>query len=185
MIHPALRDPDVTLATAADLPAIVELVNTAYRGTGAEAGWTTEAHYIDGQRTSLADLEAELAGANRPQILLLRQEGELLACVMLEMVARADGGLSGYIGMLTVRPGLQNGGVGRRMLAAAEAEARGRGADRARMGVVHIRDTLIAWYQRRGYALTGEETPFPYDDPRFGLPKVAGLRFVVLERGLV
>ncbi len=181
---PPLPDPDVTLATEADLPTVVALVNGAYRGTGAQAGWTTEAHYIDGQRTSLADLEAELAAPNRPQILTLRQGGEMLACAMLELVPRADGALSGHIGMLTVRPGLQNGGVGRRMLTAAEAQARRRGADRARMGVVNIRDTLIAWYERRGYRLTGEESPFPYDDPRFGLPKVAGLKFVVMERRL-
>ena len=47
------------------------------------------------------------------------------------------------------------------------------------MTVVHIRDTLIAWYQRRGYVLTGETLPFPYGDP----PR-DDLSFVVLEKAL-
>ena len=181
--------PDTRICTAAeaDLPAIVALVNSAYRGDSSRVGWTTEADYIDGQRTSLADLARELAAPGAPQMLILR-EGEatdLLACVMLEMVAARDGGQSGYIGMLTVAPHLQDKGVGRRMLEAAENEARRRGADRARMSVVSIRGSLIAWYERRGYVQTGERTPFPYDDQRFGLPQVAGLEFVILEKPLI
>jgi hypothetical protein len=48
--------------------------------------------------------------------------------------------------------------------------------------VVHLRDTLIAWYQRRGYLLTGETEPFPYHDQRFGWPLRDDLHFVVLEK---
>ena len=66
-----------------------------------------------------------------------------------------------YLGLLTVRPDLQNRQLGRTLLAAAEDFARERGAKQMRMTVVHVRDTLIAWYQRRGYALTGETEPFP------------------------
>ena len=47
------------------------------------------------------------------------------------------------------------------------------------MKVVSIRDTLIAWYQRRGYELTGETLPFPYGDP----PRT-DLSFVVLEKAV-
>ena len=50
------------------------------------------------------------------------------------------------------------------------------------MTVVNVRDTLIAWYQRRGYALTGETKPFPYDDKRFGTPLRDDLYFVMLEK---
>lgn len=42
---------------------------------------------------------------------------------------------------------------------------------RIRMTVVHVRDTLIAWYARRGYRPTGDTEPFPYADERFGRPK--------------
>ena len=52
------------------------------------------------------------------------------------------------------------------------------------MTVVNVRDTLIAWYRRRGYILTGEAEPFPYDDARFGVPKRDDLSFVVLRKRL-
>ena len=52
------------------------------------------------------------------------------------------------------------------------------------MTVVHIRDTLIAWYERRGYALTGETRPFPHGDDRFGKPLRDDLSFVVMEKVL-
>jgi ribosomal protein S18 acetylase RimI-like enzyme len=173
----------VTPAAEADLPAVVALVNSAYRGEGAQAGWTTEAAYIDGQRTSLEDLKAELAGEPRPILLVMRPkaQSDIIACAMVE--PHIEQGYA-YLGMITVRPGLQAGGVGRAMLAAAESCARSLGAARAQMTVVHIRDTLIAWYERRGYRLTGERKPFPYDDARFGAPKVAGLEFVVLDKAL-
>jgi ribosomal protein S18 acetylase RimI-like enzyme len=173
----------ITPCDPAELPAVVDLVNSAYRGDGAEVGWTTEADYIDGQRTSLADLTEELAGDPAPTLLVMRPEagGEILACAMVE--PHLDQGYA-YLGMITVKPGLQAGGVGRAMLQAAEGHAAALGATRAQMTVVHIRDSLIAWYQRRGYRLTGERKPFPYDDARFGVPKVEGLAFVVLEKPL-
>jgi hypothetical protein len=40
-----------------------------------------------------------------------------------------------------------------------------------RMTVIDIRDELIAFYERRGYARTGIKKPFPYGDARFGFPR--------------
>ena len=51
-----------------------------------------------------------------------------------------------------------------------------------RLTVVNVRATLIAWYERRGYRLTGESQPFPYEDQRFGAPRRDDLEFVVLEK---
>ena len=174
----------ITPCIEADLPAVVDLVNSAYRGgEGAQAGWTSEADYIDGQRTSLEDLTRELAGQPKPTLLLLRETpgGEMLACAMVEPHIEAG---YGYIGMVTVKPGLQAGGIGRAMLEAAEDHVRKLGAIRARMTVVSIRDSLIGWYERRGYRLTGERKPFPYDDARFGVPRRPDLEFAVLEKTL-
>ena len=70
------------------------------------------------------------------------------------------------------------------ILAAAEDHALALGARRAEMTVVSIRDTLIAWYERRGWRLTGEVRPFPYNDPRFGVPRRPDLAFVVLDKPL-
>ena len=86
------------------------------------------------------------------------------------------------MGLLTVRPELQNQQLGRKLLAAAETYASDRGAKRMRIGVLHVRDTLIAWYERRGYRKTGESEPWPSDDPRVGTPLVENLRFLMLEK---
>ena len=168
-----------------DLPEIVALVNSAYRGDSSKAGWAYESDYIDGQRTSLHHLQEDLRSDPTPTLLVLRQEagGEILACAMVERI-EGDGGTAGYIGMVTVKPTLQTGGVGRTILAAAEDAARAFGATRAEMTVISRRDTLIDWYVRRGYRLTGERRPFPYGDDRWGIPLVDDLEFVVLEKPL-
>jgi GNAT superfamily N-acetyltransferase len=166
---------------AAELPDIVRLVNAAYRGDGAKAGWTHEADYLAGQRIDLAMLNEDL-GTPGARILGWRaaEGGDFLGCVWLEP---ADGDVW-YLGMLTVRPDLQDRGLGRRILEAAERHAADLGARRVRMTVVGVRDTLIAWYGRRGYAATGERQPFPYNDARFGQPLRDDLDFVVLEKPL-
>jgi ribosomal protein S18 acetylase RimI-like enzyme len=74
--------------------------------------------------------------------------------------------------------------LGRTLLAAAEDFAKQRGARRIQMTVVNVRDILIAWYQRRGYTLSGESRPFPYGDDRFGKPTRDDLHFVVLQKDL-
>ena len=169
-------------ATTADLPAIVALMNAAFRGVGPNAGWNSEAAYIDGDRTNEVHLREELAA--RPEsVLLVAQEStvqRMVGCVSLDPVSPD----TCYLGSLTIDPTLQNSGLGRILLAAAEEFARGRQAHRMRMKVVNVRDTLIAWYQRRGYHLTGETSPFPYGDTRFGTPRRADLCFVVLEKAL-
>ena len=52
------------------------------------------------------------------------------------------------------------------------------------MTVLAQRLDLIAWYERRGYRPTGENQPFPYGDPRFGIPKRPDLSFMVLAKPL-
>ena len=47
---------DITPALASDVDGIVPLVNSAYRGEAAQAGWTHEAGLLDGQRTDAASL---------------------------------------------------------------------------------------------------------------------------------
>ena len=169
-------------ADPSELSAVAALVNSAYRGESSRQGWTTEADYLGGQRTDAQTLASDLAANPQAMVMTLREAagGPLLGCVWLEP---ADGG-AWYLGMLTVRPDMQDRQLGRTMLAAAEDHARGQGAQRVRMTVIQIRDTLIAWYERRGYARTGETRPFPYADLRFGQPARDDLEFIVLEKAL-
>ncbi|WP_438851088.1 GNAT family N-acetyltransferase [Brevundimonas nasdae] len=162
-------------ATADDVAALRPLIERAYRGDSAKAGWTHEADFLSGERTSIEELSAVIADPERV-ILMAYRDGTLIGCVQ---VARSADDL-GYLGMLTVDPALQAGGVGRQLLAAAEAEAIRRfNARRMEMTVIQRRAELIAWYERRGYVRTGEQRPFPLDPPR---PELA---FVVLEKALL
>ena len=166
-------------ATTADIPALIALVTSAYRGEASRAGWTTEADLLDGARIDAAGLQAEL-GRPRSTILLAEREGRLLACAHV-----ADDNGTGYFGMFSVAPGQQGGGIGKQVMAAAEAHAaRAWGLSKMQMAVIDVRDELIAFYERRGYRRTGIKKPFPYGDARFGIPKRDDLRFELLEKPL-
>ena len=165
--------------TEADLDAIVALVTAAYRGDASRVGWTTEADLLDGERIDREVLRTDMQ-LPRSQVLLAEGDDGLLACAH---VAEIEG--DGYFGMFAVRPELQGAGLGKAVLAEAERIARDAWAlPRMRMTVIDLREELIAWYERRGYRRTGIKKPFPYGDPRFGIPKRDDLRFEVLEKPL-
>ncbi|OEJ97368.1 GNAT family N-acetyltransferase [Streptomyces thermolilacinus] len=166
-------------AVEADVPALVALVESAYRGDASRAGWTTEADILDGRRTD-PDGVREVITTPGSRLVAVERDGELVACCQLER--RGD---AAYFGMFAVRPGLQGGGLGRRVLAEAERMAREEwGAREMHMTVISVRDELIAWYERRGYRRTGRMTPFPYGDERFGVPRRDDLRFELLVKEL-
>ena len=173
---------DYRFASPADAAAIVALVESAYRGLDSLGGWTTEAHLIGGQRTDQQMITSLLAD-DGAYVLLAEEAGELQACCELREPRRA--GAPAYFGMFAVRPTLQRGGYGRMVLAEAERIAREKfGAGALEMTVIKQRDSLIAWYERLGYELTGERRPFPYGDDRYGSPKVDDLEFATLEKRL-
>jgi len=169
------------VAEDSEIPAIVALMNRAFRGAGAAAGWNSEADYIDGDRTDEPLLRQELRDHPAARLLVTDDAaGGIAGCVTLE--PQGDGVWN--LGSLAVDPGFQDSGIGRRLLAEAERRAAAEGARAIRMKVVNVRDSLIAWYLRRGYVLTGRREPFPYGDDRFGTPRRADLCFVVLEKTL-
>jgi len=166
-------------ATAGDVAAIVALVESAYRGDVSRKGWTTEADFLDGQRTDPAGVAA-LVGKPGNRILLAERDGRLLACCHLEKQGDAC-----YFGMFAVEPTLQAGGVGKQMMAEAERIAAGEWkCAQMEMTVITIRAELIAWYERRGYQRSGVLKPFPYGDERFGIPKRDDLQFELLVKPL-
>lgn len=175
-----MTEPTFRRATVDDVPALHALVHGAYRGDSARRGWTHEADLLDGARIDLATLKTIVADPAQA-VLLAERDGRLLGCVQVTDKGR---GLA-YLGMLTVDPALQGGGLGRSLIAAAEAEARALfGAGKMEMTVIVQRAELIDWYGRRGYLPTGEVRPFPATDPRFGVPRRDDLAFVVLAREL-
>lgn len=169
----------VRTARPADVAALVDLVESAYRGERSRAGWTTEADLLAGQRTD-PDMVAEAVSSPAGTVLVFEDGTEIVACCQLE---RRDD--HAYFGMFAVAPGRQGGGVGRDLLAEAERYARDEWhTGEMRMTVITQREDLIAWYERRGYVRTGELSPFPYGDERFGLPLRPDLAFETLRKKL-
>lgn len=169
---------DIRPATLADIVPLHHLVERAYRGDSARKGWTHEADLLGGQRTDVEALSAMIVDPVQ-RILIAVDKEAVIGCVH---ISRKDGDIA-YLGLLSVDPDVQAVGLGKKLIAAAEALARAIfGATVMEMTVIHRRSELIAYYERRGYALTGETRPFPLDDIRFGLPVTRDLEFAVLVK---
>jgi ribosomal protein S18 acetylase RimI-like enzyme len=144
----------ITPATLTDVPKLVVLINSAYRGESSKKGWTTEANLIGGQRI---DAEGLIEQMTDPDAIILKytdDEGNITGCVYLQ-----KRGEKMYLGMLTVSPELQAAGLGRKLLAAAEKYTRSINYHTITMTVITTRNELLEWYERRGYTKTGEVIP--------------------------
>ncbi len=164
----------ITTATADDIPHLHPVIERAYRGDDARVGWTHEADLVSGARTDLATLAA-LVTDPESRLLIAWESDTPLGCVN---VADRGGGLA-YLGLLCIEPARQGTGLGKQLMAAAEACARSDfAATRMEMTVIDRRVELIAWYRRHGYAPSGEARPFP-------IPLDPPLRMTVLVKPLV
>lgn len=169
---------EIRTASVQDLQDLDLLINSAYRGESSKAGWTTEAHLLEGIRTDEDSLR-ELVDKPGSIILTAIQNQKIIGCVNLQKM-----GDQLYLGMLTVSPVIQARGIGKELLKASEAYAVEQGFHSVVMTVISIRTELIEWYERRGYHTTGEKQPFPSNNSKFGLP-LQELEFVVMEKRLL
>lgn len=147
-------------ARADDVAAVAALVERAYRGPESAKGWASEADILTGPRSSVAEI-AELIARADSRFVMAEDADGLAACALIQ----DHGEGRAYFGMFAVAPDRQIGGIGKTVM--AEAERAVAALWRARslsLTVISIRDTLIAWYERRGYALTGETEPFPFHE---------------------
>ncbi len=155
-----------------DLLALRELIERAYRNPETAGRWDSESHLLKGPRTSDAELSGYLADADSRFVLALGADGAcIIGCCLIQRRggnACAPGYSSGdaaYFGMFATDPAIRAAGLGKAILAEAERSARDLWSAPAMiMTVISVREALIAWYQRRGYTLTGARTPFPFDD---------------------
>ena len=166
----------ISIATTADIPSLVSLINSAYRGEASRKGWTTEADLLVGElRTDISTLTQTM---NKPGAVILKYTDDvarIVGCVFLQKLER---GL--YLGMLSVSPELQAAGIGKKLLEAATHHARSNDCPVIYMSVISVRHELIAWYERHGYHLTGETSPLPADN-RFGVP-TQPIEFAIMEK---
>jgi ribosomal protein S18 acetylase RimI-like enzyme len=138
----------IRIASPDDAAKITAVINAAFR--------IAEGFFIDGNRITQAEVEQLLTkGA-----FLLAEDGEKLnGCVYVEMRGERS-----YLGLLSVDPDYQQGGLGSFLMLEAEEFCRERGSRFMDILIVHLREELPAFYQKRGYIQNGT-SPFPEDVP--------------------
>ena len=165
----------ITKATLQDIPLLNILINSAYRGETSKKGWTTEAHLLEGKRTTEEEL-TEIILDSKNTFLKFTENDQIIGSVLL---VEKEHQL--YVGMLTVSPELQNSGIGKKMLAEAENHAKSLALFTLSMTVVSVRTELIAWYKRHAYVDTGKREPFPSSDIHINISDKP-LEFIYLEK---
>ena len=143
----------ITLRTAgaADVPAIVALLNAAF---------AMEWDFINRDRTSIPEItQYQKTGTF---FVVDGDEGTLGACMYLE-----QRGERLYLGMLAVNPAQQGRGLGRRMMAAAERHAASLGCRAIDIRIVDRRTELPPFYRKLGFVDDGAE---PFVDPLLTKP---------------
>lgn len=166
----------LAVATEKDIPALVALMDNAYRGDNSKQGWTSEADLFIGEKRTDESTVTELM--KKPGAVFLKylnDNNEIQACVYLKKKEHKV-----YLGMFSVLPNAQGKGIGKKILAAADEYAKEQQCSSIYMTVITVRKELIAWYEKNGYYKTGRVLPFPVDE-RFGIPKQP-LEMLVLEK---
>jgi len=149
MTHPAKpAQSSIRIATFGDAPQITSVINAAFK--------IAEEFFIDGNRITQAEVEEML---NKSVFLLAETGDKLNGCVYVELRGERS-----YLGLLSVDPTYQQNGLGSLLMTEAEKYCRERGSHCMDILIVNLREDLPAFYQKRGYVVSGT-SPFPADVP--------------------
>lgn len=134
--------PSVRQADAGDAAEIADLIHHAYHATAAETP------LVDGEEASEGVVRKL---QERGYFLVLdRQSGGLAAAIYVEMRRRR-----GHFDLLSVAPDCQGHGLGRRLVAVAEALCEAEGCTAMDLQVTDVRAELPPWYRSLGYREAG------------------------------
>ena len=147
---PSLR---IRLATSADIPRLVPMINAAF----------IVETFLEGTRTDIVRLSAYfLIG----EVLLAEDaSGQLIGSIYTELRPPR-----GYLGMLAVDPAHQRAGHGRTLMLAGEDYLRGKGCIAVDICVIAWRTELPPIYRRFGYVETAIENFQPSQRLKPGTP---------------
>ena len=161
-----------------DVAQLVELINLAYRAQS-ERSWTTEKAFVDGTRITNEQLNGDLSRSNFKLFVGENEQGLLVACIGLSFDHN-----SVEIGTFAIDPTIQNLGYGREMLNYVETciTQNYSSVRRLIMYVLDVRSELMAYYQRRGYQITGRTEPYPIDED-VGQPLVP-IKLIEMEKAI-
>ena len=171
-------NPNIEIATIADVAVIKDLLDSAYRGESSKEGWTNEAHLVGGNtRTNSETIEKIMRQPGSKFLKYTNEKNETIGCVNLQ-----QHGDKIYLGMFSVSPKLQGGGIGKQMLRASEEHAKNLHCTSIYMSVISVRTDLINWYQRHGYEDTGKREPFIED--KMSGKHLQQLEFMIMEKAI-
>jgi ribosomal protein S18 acetylase RimI-like enzyme len=169
---------NIGFATITDVSAIKDLLNISYRGESSRQGWTTEANLIEGETRADEAMVMQVIQQTGSVFLVYKNDKKkIIGCVNLQEQNDRI-----YLGMFSVSPALQGGGIGKQLLLASEEYSRSLQKKSIFMSVISLRTELISWYMRHGYTDTGERKPFAED----GLTgkHLQPLEFMMLEKSI-
>ncbi len=139
-------DLSIRRATSSDLDALVRLLGVLF---SIEADF---APYVERQRRGLAML---LATPERAAVLVAERAGAVAGMVTAQLVvSTAEGGPSALVEDMVVEANERRHGVGRALLAAAEAWAAERGATRLQLLADRENAPALRFYERLGWRWT-------------------------------
>jgi ribosomal protein S18 acetylase RimI-like enzyme len=130
----------IRAATPDDVPALVAVVNAAYRAS--------EGHVFPGS----SRLERTEAMQQLDRIAIAELDGKLAGCVDIDLT-----GDTAHFGLLATDVAMQRRGVASKLVDHAEERARAAGHTKMRIEVVK-QGGHIPWYERKGYRVI-RETP--------------------------
>jgi predicted N-acetyltransferase YhbS len=149
-LKPAMTSPSTTvpvrIAAPGDAAKITAVINAAFR--------IAEEFFVDGNRITQAEVEELL---QKGAFLVAEVGGKLHGCVYVELRGERS-----YLGLLSVDPSCQQGGLGSLLMLEAENYGRKRGSRFMDILIINLRDDLPPFYRKRGYLDSGT-SPFPAD----------------------
>jgi ribosomal protein S18 acetylase RimI-like enzyme len=132
------------LARSKDADAVAALINTAFRAA--------ESFVMDRDRITVDSVQSLLQSGK-----FLLAEGPpgagddaLLGCVYFELKDE-----HAYLGLLSVNPNHQKGGIGSALMNSAEKHCAEGGCRFMDLRIINVRQELPGFYRRRGYVETG------------------------------
>ncbi|KAL7930683.1 acyl-CoA N-acyltransferase [Trichoderma chlorosporum] len=145
-------------ATAEDAGQIQQLLESAFRAVDSRPDWTGIAELASNFRINVEEVMVRIVNPDNAVLMALDDANTLVASIEV-----AKRGINcGRLSMIAVNERYQQNGVGRSVLAYAEAYCRKTwNVEEFSLNALSTRKALIAWYIRQGYEKTGETTPFP------------------------
>ena len=83
-----MSDPSYRYARQADAPALVTLIERAYRGPETAGSWASEAHLLKGPRTSLDEVLGLIAREDS-RFLIAERDGKVAGCCLLQGLSQS------------------------------------------------------------------------------------------------